>query len=378
MKRHEIAKALRLKRGMAVADVGAGTGLFTRLFAELVGPEGKVYAVDISKEFLDYIAAQAKAKGQAQVVTVRGTQDSTNLPAGSVDLVFLCDVYHHLEDHEKVLSSIHRALRPGGSLVLVEFDRIEGKSSDFVLKHIRAGQAEFRREIESAGFESVDTPPGPKLRENFFARFTRRAEGPMAVRSGRRTAGERGERTIEQRVGPPFNQKVHARDDRQRCGKPSGSPSVSSRGRRVQSRQQDGLVTTLKLMPYLDERLGLGVTPGQAGFFQIVGTPAPLLTARDRPVRNHAPISQRVEDRDDRLGCSRCAWAGDIARRFQRPAKSGTPGRRLDLVVSRRPPPRPPSRWRAFPGHSERVTRSGPASGSEAHAREKPPNSCVI
>ena len=82
---------------MAVADVGAGTGLFTRLFAEQVGPEGKVYAVDISKEFLDHIAAQAKAKGQAQVVTVRGTQDSTNLPAGSVDLVFLCDVYHHLE-----------------------------------------------------------------------------------------------------------------------------------------------------------------------------------------------------------------------------------------------------------------------------------------
>src|SRR4051812_21273065 len=177
VKRHEITRALGLKRGMSVADLGAGTGLFTRLFADLVGPEGKVYAVDISREFLDYIAAQAKAKGQAQVVTVRGTQDSTNLPAGSVDLVFLCDVYHHLEDHEKVLSSIHQALRPGGSLVLVEFDRVEGKSSDFVLKHIRAGKAEFRREIESSGFESVDTPPGPKLKENFYARFTRRAEG---------------------------------------------------------------------------------------------------------------------------------------------------------------------------------------------------------
>jgi predicted methyltransferase len=190
-KRHEIAKALRLKRGMAVADVGAGTGLFTRLFAELVGPEGKVYAVDISKEFLDYIAAQAKAKGQAQVVTVLGTQDSTNLPAGSVDLVFLCDVYHHLEDHEKVLSSIHQALRPGGSLVLVEFDRAEGKSSDFVLKHIRAGQAEFRSEVESAGFEPVATPHAPKLKENFFARFTRRAERPNGRES--RTEQGRGE-----------------------------------------------------------------------------------------------------------------------------------------------------------------------------------------
>ena len=118
-----------------------------------MGPSGKVYAVDISQEFLDHIAAQAKTQGQAQVVTVRGTQDSTNLPPGSVDLVFLCDVYHHLEDHEKILASIHQALRPGGVLVLVEFDRVEGKSSDFVLKHIRAGQEEFRREIEAAGFE---------------------------------------------------------------------------------------------------------------------------------------------------------------------------------------------------------------------------------
>jgi len=177
VKRHEITRALGLKRGMSVADLGAGTGLFTRLFAEQVGPEGKVYAVDISKDFLDHIAAQAKAKGQSQVVTVRGTQDSTNLPAGSVDLVFLCDVYHHLEDHEKVLGSIHQALRPGGSLVVVEFDRVEGKSSDFVLKHIRAGQAEFRKEIESAGFETTSSPPGPKLKDNFFARFTRRERG---------------------------------------------------------------------------------------------------------------------------------------------------------------------------------------------------------
>jgi SAM-dependent methyltransferase len=188
VKRREITKALGLKPGMAVADVGAGTGLFTRLFAEQVGLEGKVYAVDISNDFLDHIAAQARAKGQTQVVTIRGTQDSTRLPAGSVDLVFLCDVYHHLENHEKVLGSIHLALRTGGSLVLVEFDRIEGKSSDFVLKHIRAGQAEFRKEIESAGFEAISPPSGPRLKENFYARFIRRekAEGQQRESAIRR------------------------------------------------------------------------------------------------------------------------------------------------------------------------------------------------
>ena len=175
-RRHEITRSLGLKPGMAVADIGAGTGLFSRLFAEEVGAGGKVYAVDISPAFLDHIAAQARKKGQTQIVTIRGTQDSTNLPARSIDLAFLCDVYHHLENHQKILASIHQALRPGGLLVLVEFDRVEGKSSDFVLKHIRAGQQEFRREIESAGFRPIALPQGQalSLKENFLARFEKR------------------------------------------------------------------------------------------------------------------------------------------------------------------------------------------------------------
>lgn len=172
--RHEIVAALGLEPGMAVADVGAGTGLFTRLFAEKVGPKGKVYAVDIAQSFLDHIAADARKRGQAQVVTVLGSQDSTNLPANSVDLVFLSDVYHHLEKPEKTLASIRRALRPGGRLVVIEFDRVEGRSSSFVLKHVRASKAVFRREIEGAGFAVIPTPQPPPLRENFFLRFEKR------------------------------------------------------------------------------------------------------------------------------------------------------------------------------------------------------------
>jgi ubiquinone/menaquinone biosynthesis C-methylase UbiE len=176
VKRREIADSLGLKPGMAVADIGAGTGLFTRLFADAVGPGGKVYAVDVSKDFLDHIAAGARMRGQLQVVTIRGTQDATNLPAGSVDLVFLCDVYHHLENHERILASIHQALRPQGALVLVEFDRVEGKSSAFVLEHIRASQAEFRREIEAAGFKTNTAFQGPELKENFVAKFQKVAK----------------------------------------------------------------------------------------------------------------------------------------------------------------------------------------------------------
>ena len=111
--RDEIVSSLGLKPGMSVADVGAGTGLFTRLFADKVGKTGRVYAVDIAPRFLAHIAAEAKKRGQSQVVTVQGSQTSTNLPRESVDLVFLCDVYHHLENPEKTLASIRQALKPG-------------------------------------------------------------------------------------------------------------------------------------------------------------------------------------------------------------------------------------------------------------------------
>jgi ubiquinone/menaquinone biosynthesis C-methylase UbiE len=171
--RAAIAQAAGVKPGMAVADVGAGTGLFTRLFAERVGPEGKVYAVDIAEAFLRHIAEGARKQEQRHVQTILGTQETTNLPPDAVDLAFLCDVYHHLERHEPVLASIHRALRPGGRLVVIEFDRREGVSSDFILKHVRANKAQFLAEITAAGFEPVETPDAPALKENFFAAFRR-------------------------------------------------------------------------------------------------------------------------------------------------------------------------------------------------------------
>ena len=170
-KKDEIVAALGLKPGMAVADVGAGTGLFTRLFAEKVGKTGRVYAVDIAPRFLEHIAADAKKHGQSQVVTVQGSQSSTNLARESVDLVFLCDVYHHLENPEKTLASIRQALRPRGRLVVIDFDRVEGRSADFVLKHVRASQDVFRKEIEAAGFWFEPVKKLPTFKENFFVRF---------------------------------------------------------------------------------------------------------------------------------------------------------------------------------------------------------------
>jgi SAM-dependent methyltransferase len=187
-RRHEIVAALRLTPGMTVADIGAGTGLFTRLMAEKVGPTGKVYAVDIAPEFLAHIEADAKKRGRQQIVTVLGNQETTNLPNGTVDLVFLSDVYHHLERPESILASLRRALKPTGRLVLVEFDRVEGRSAEFVLKHVRAGREVFIKEIESAGFKRTTSANLPVLKENFFASFDKLSSGERSDKISKQRA----------------------------------------------------------------------------------------------------------------------------------------------------------------------------------------------
>jgi ubiquinone/menaquinone biosynthesis C-methylase UbiE len=178
--RREIARAVGLKPGDAVADIGAGTGLFTQLFAEQVGPQGIVYAEDIGPKFIEYIAQQAKNQGhEKNVKTVLGTPESANLPAGSVDVVFLCDTYHHFEHPEKMLRSIHRALRPSGRLVLVDFD-LRKDSSPFVKGRARATKAEYVREFEAAGFRPIETKEAPKIKDNFYVEFRRVEHRPPA------------------------------------------------------------------------------------------------------------------------------------------------------------------------------------------------------
>lgn len=167
--RQRIVDTLGLRPGQSVADIGAGSGLFTLLFAERVGPRGRVYAVDIVPAFLEQIRHRAAAAGWRNVRTVPGTERSAQLPPRSVDVAFVCDTYHHFEYPRAMLASIHRALRPGGELVLVEFRRVPGESSDWVLQHVRAGEEVFTAEIEAAGFRKIGR--ADFLRENYLVRF---------------------------------------------------------------------------------------------------------------------------------------------------------------------------------------------------------------
>lgn len=171
-RRDDILDALALREGMAVADVGAGTGLFTLALAERVGPKGKVYAVDVQAYFLDHIGQKARKAELRNVELVKATQASAELPEGSVDLVIMCDAYHHVERPAEYLASLHAALRPGGRLVIVDYIAIEGQSKAWVLDHVRATPEQFRAEIEGEGFRFLRAHEG-LLEDNFFYELER-------------------------------------------------------------------------------------------------------------------------------------------------------------------------------------------------------------
>jgi predicted methyltransferase len=170
-KRNEIVAASAVKPGMTVADIGAGTGLFTRMFAREVGAGGKVYAVDITQTFIDSLLKKLRGEGVANVEGFVNTPRDVPLPTASVDVAFASDTYHHFEYPQEMLAAIRAALKPGGTLVIVEFERIEGKSSARTLEHVRAGKEVVIREIEAAGFKLIEERKF--MQRNYFVRFAK-------------------------------------------------------------------------------------------------------------------------------------------------------------------------------------------------------------
>lgn len=174
--REEIVEELGLSRGDRVADIGAGTGLFLAPFAREVGERGKVYALDIAPKFVERIETLADHKSLDQVEAIVCGERDVRLPPSSIDAAFVCDVYHHFEYPADSLRSIYKALRPGGQLVVIDFERIPGVSDEWMLGHVRAGKEVFRQEIENAGFEFVEEVELEDLKDNYFLRFRRPSE----------------------------------------------------------------------------------------------------------------------------------------------------------------------------------------------------------
>jgi len=168
-KRIAILREVGLKPGMAVADIGAGSGLFTQLFAYEVGPRGRVHALEINPVMVNNIVRRAREVGLNNVEGRLGNAKSIPLPAGSLDVAFTSDVYHHFEFPQVILQAIRAALKPGGIFIVVDFERIPGVSSERILSHVRAGKETVIKEIEAEGFRMVEEKK--IMQSNYFVRF---------------------------------------------------------------------------------------------------------------------------------------------------------------------------------------------------------------
>ena len=167
--RREIIAAANIRSGSVVADIGAGTGLFTPMLSAATGSQGRVYAVDIVPNFLKLIDERSEHAGLRNVQTVLCTEHSVELPPNSIDLAFICDVYHHFEYPRHSLTSLHRALRRNGEVFLIDFKRVPGVSSEWILNHVRAGQEVVTAEFEAAGFKKIEEID--LLKDNYTLRF---------------------------------------------------------------------------------------------------------------------------------------------------------------------------------------------------------------
>lgn len=143
-------RALEVSSGEVVADVGAGTGYYTMRLADRVGPTGKVYATDIQPEMLKMLRGRVERAKVTNVELVLGLPDDPKLPANTLDMILMVDVYHELSEPQVMLRRLKAALKPSGRLVLVEF-RKEDPNVPIRLEH-KMTVAEARAELEAEGF----------------------------------------------------------------------------------------------------------------------------------------------------------------------------------------------------------------------------------
>src|SRR5947199_126738 len=214
-KPREVVRALRIRPGMRVADVGAGTGYFSRYRSAAVGAAGTVLAVDTEPELVRYLRERAEKEKTDNVVPILASPDNPRLPRGAVDLVLLVDTFHHIDHRVAYFGSLRRTLAPGGRVAVVDWQKREtpvGPEPEHRLA--REQVVEERRAAAARG----GGPPAPSAP----AAAGRRPPISVAARAGRRRA-----------TGARAGARRSARRTRPRCrrGRAPRAAGRRSRGR---------------------------------------------------------------------------------------------------------------------------------------------------
>ena len=153
----ELVKAIGVRPGMTVADIGTGTGYMLPYLSRAVGDSGKVYAEDIFDDFLARARHHASEAGLKNVEFIKGNEHSPELPAHSFDVILALDSYHHYNYPRDMLAGFRNALKPGGRLAIVEYYKRPGAmgGGNGALQHIRLDDSGVIREVEANGFALV-------------------------------------------------------------------------------------------------------------------------------------------------------------------------------------------------------------------------------
>lgn len=157
-KPQELVRAMSLKPGMVVADIGTGVGYMLPYLSTAVGPGGRVLAEDIHSDFLDKAGQKANQEKLANVSFIQGAETDPGLPENGVDVALALDSYHHYGYPEKMLAGIRKALRENGRLVVVDFyKRRDAMPGGDALQHIRIDRDDVIKEVEAAGFRLLSS-----------------------------------------------------------------------------------------------------------------------------------------------------------------------------------------------------------------------------
>ena len=150
-----LIKQLAVRQGDWVADIGAGTGYFTRRLAQAVGGQGRVFAVDIQPEMLELLTNNTTKAGLTNIQPVLGTITDPKLPARKIDLALLVDVYHEFDHPYEMMQGIARAMKPGGRVVFVEF---RGEDPEVPIKPLhKMTEAQVKTEMGGLPFDWQET-----------------------------------------------------------------------------------------------------------------------------------------------------------------------------------------------------------------------------